>query len=47
MDRYLEGEELDVDYLLDDLMKAVATANLFPVVPVSSATGSASKNCCG
>ncbi len=39
MDRYLEGEELDVDYLLDDLMKAVATANLFPVVPVSSATG--------
>jgi elongation factor G len=39
MDRYLEGEELDTDYLLDDLMKAVATANLFPVVPVSSNTG--------
>ena len=39
MDRYLGGEELDVDYLLDDLMKAVATANLFPVIPVSSSTG--------
>jgi elongation factor G len=39
MDRYLEGEELEVDTLLDDLMKAVATANLFPVIPVSSATG--------
>ncbi len=39
MDRYLSGEELDTEYLLDDLMKAVATANLFPVVPVSSNTG--------
>ncbi|MCW5953124.1 MAG: GTP-binding protein, partial [Propionibacteriaceae bacterium] len=39
MDRYLSGEELDTDYLLDDLMKAVATANLFPVVPVASNTG--------
>ncbi len=39
MDRYLGGEDLDVDYLLDDLMKAVATANLFPVLPVSSSTG--------
>ncbi len=39
MDRYLEGEELDTNYLLDDLMKAVATANLFPVIPVASNTG--------
>ena len=39
MDRYLSGEDLDTDYLLDDLMKAVATANLFPVVPVASNTG--------
>lgn len=39
MDRYLGGEDLDTDYLLDDLMKAVATANLFPVVPVASHTG--------
>lgn len=34
MDRYLEGEELDGALLLDSLMKATATANLFPVVPV-------------
>ncbi len=40
MDRYLEDDEnLDVDYLLDDLMKAVATANLFPVLPVQTGTG--------
>ncbi len=39
MERYLGGEELDTDYLLDDLMKAVATANLYPVVPVASNTG--------
>lgn len=39
MDRYLGGEDLDVDYLLDDLMKAVATANLYPVLPVQTATG--------
>jgi len=39
MDRYLSGEELDTEYLLDDLMKAVATANLFPVVPVAANTG--------
>lgn len=34
MDRYLEGEELDGQLLLGSLMKATATANLFPVVPV-------------
>lgn len=39
MDRYLSGEDLDTDYLLDDLRKATATANLYPVVPVSSITG--------
>ncbi len=40
MDRYLEDDEhLDVDDLLDDLMKAVATANLFPVVPVQTGSG--------
>ncbi len=39
MDRYLSGEDLDTEYLLDDLMKAVATANLFPLVPVASNTG--------
>lgn len=36
MDRYLEGEELDGDMLLESLMKAIATSNLFPVVPVIS-----------
>jgi len=39
MDRYLSGEELDTEYLLDDLRKAVATSNLYPVVPVASNTG--------
>lgn len=39
MDRYLSGEELDTNYLLDGLMKAVSTANLFPVVPLASNTG--------
>lgn len=39
MDRYLEGEEMDRDYLLDDLMKALATGNLFPVIPVVANKG--------
>ncbi len=40
MDRYLEDDKhLDLADLLDDLMKAVATANLFPVVPVQTGTG--------
>ena len=40
MDRYLEDDEhLDLADLLDDLMKAVATANLFPVLPVQTGTG--------
>jgi len=39
MDRYLAGEELDTEYLLDDLRTAVATANLYPVLPVASNTG--------
>ncbi|MFT4218146.1 MAG: elongation factor G-like protein EF-G2 [Micropruina sp.] len=40
MDRYLEDDEhLELSALLDDLMKAVATANLFPVLPVQTGTG--------
>ena len=40
MDEYLtDDEHLDLDTVLDDLMKAVATANLFPVVPVQTGTG--------
>ncbi len=39
MDKYLEGDIPGRDYLLDDLMKATAHANLFPVVPVVATTG--------
>jgi len=39
MDRYLSGEDIEADYLLTDLQKAMATANLFPLVPVSSMSG--------
>jgi len=39
MESYLEGEIPDRDYLLDDLMKATAHANLFPVVPVVATSG--------
>ena len=39
MEAYLEGEIPGRDYLLDDLMKATAHANLFPVVPVVQASG--------
>nr|NLI51321.1 elongation factor G-like protein EF-G2 [Propionibacterium sp.] len=39
MEKYLEGEDPGRDYLLDDLMKATAHANLFPVVPVVATSG--------
>ncbi len=39
MDSYLEGADPGRDYLLDDLMKATAGANLFPVVPVVQSSG--------
>ncbi|MFV0405761.1 MAG: elongation factor G [Propioniciclava sp.] len=39
MDEYLEGHDPGRDYLLDDLMKATAGANVFPVVPVAQASG--------
>ena len=39
MDSYLEGTDPGRDYLLDDLMKATAKANLFPVVPVVASSG--------
>jgi elongation factor G len=39
MDRYLEGEEIGVDQLVDDLETAIAGASLFPVVPVDALTG--------
>ena len=39
MDRYLDGEEIDAEVLIDDLEKAVARGHFYPVVPVCAATG--------
>jgi len=39
MDRYLDGEQIDVDVLIDDLETAVARGAFHPVLPVCSATG--------
>jgi len=39
MERYLEGETLDVDTLIDDLETAVARGSFHPVLGVSAVTG--------
>jgi elongation factor G len=39
MDRYLDGEEIEVDVLIDDLETAVAGGHFYPVVPVCAETG--------
>ena len=39
MDRYLGGEEIDAEILIEDLEKAVARGHFYPVVPVCAATG--------
>ncbi|WP_328849756.1 elongation factor G-like protein EF-G2 [Micromonospora zamorensis] len=39
MDRYLDGEEISTEVLIDDLEKAVARGHFYPVVPVCAATG--------
>ncbi len=39
MDRYLAGEEIPFDTLVDDLETAVARASLFPVIPLAAPTG--------
>jgi elongation factor G len=39
MDRYLGGEQIAEDVLIDDLEKAIARASFFPVVPVCATTG--------
>ena len=39
LDRYLEGEELDVEGLRDNLRTATATARFFPIVVVNPPTG--------
>ena len=37
MDRYLGGEEIDVDALIDDLETAVARGSFYPVLAVCRA----------
>ncbi|NUR50949.1 MAG: elongation factor G-like protein EF-G2 [Hamadaea sp.] len=39
MDRYLGGEDIEIQTLVDDLEKAVARGHFYPVVPVNSPTG--------
>ncbi len=39
MDRYMGGEEIDFDLLVDDLETAVARASFFPVIPVCALSG--------
>lgn len=39
MDRYLAGDDVDLDTLITDLEKAVARGSFYPVIPVSAQTG--------
>ena len=39
LDRYLEGEDISTETVIDDLKTAVAKATFFPLVPISPATG--------
>jgi elongation factor G len=39
MDRYLGGEDIDMDILVDDLETAVARGSFYPVIPVSALAG--------
>jgi elongation factor G len=39
MDRYLAGEDIEVQVIIDDLEKAVARGHFYPVVPVCAETG--------
>lgn len=39
LDRYLEGEDIDMATIVEDLQKAVAKATFFPIVPVSVTNG--------
>ncbi|MER7336016.1 MULTISPECIES: elongation factor G-like protein EF-G2 [unclassified Micromonospora] len=39
MDRYLSGEEIGTEVLIEDLEKAVARGHFYPVVPVCAETG--------
>ena len=39
MDRYLEGEDIDLEVLIDDLETAVARGSFYPVLAAASPTG--------
>jgi elongation factor G len=39
LDRYLSGEDIGLDVLIDDLETAVARGTFFPVLPVCASTG--------
>jgi elongation factor G len=39
MERYLEGEDIDLKVLVDDLETAVARGSFYPVLPVNPVTG--------
>lgn len=39
MDRYLDGEDIGTDTLIEDLEKAVAHGTFYPVIPVCAGTG--------
>jgi elongation factor G len=39
LDRYLGGEQIDVDVLTNDLLTAVSRGRFYPVIPVSTQTG--------
>src|SRR5664280_2821829 len=39
LDRYIGGEEIDVDALTADLLTAISRGQLYPVIPVSTETG--------
>jgi elongation factor G len=39
MERYLSGEEISTDVLIDDLEKAVARGSFYPVIPTAATNG--------
>jgi elongation factor G len=39
LDRYLDGEDIDVDVIVADLLTAVSRGRFHPVIPVSTETG--------
>jgi elongation factor G len=45
LDRYLEGEDISTDTVIEDLKAAVAKATFFPLVPISPATGVGLEGC--